>query len=103
MYAIIETGGKQYTVRPGDELRIEKLDAEAGNQVTFEQVLLVGGEGDTKVGHPFVEGAKVTAEVLNHGRAKKVMIYKFKRRKNYRRLRGHRQQFTQVRIQTIAA
>ncbi len=103
MYAIIKTGGKQYTVRPGDELRVERLNAEVGSEVSISEVLFVGGEGDPKVGKPFVDGASVKADVLQHGKARKVLVFKYKRRKNYRRSKGHRQQFTQIRIKGIDA
>ena len=100
MYAIIETGGKQLKVEEGQTLYIEKLDAEAGETVTFDQVLFVGGD-DVKVGSPLVEGATVTAKVVEHGRGKKIVVYKFKKRKNYRRKQGHRQPFTKVTVEKI--
>lgn len=102
MYAIIETGGKQIKVEEGQEIYIEKLDAEAGEQVTFDKVLMVGGE-DTKVGTPLVEGATVTAKVEKHGRDKKIIVYKMKPKKNYRRKQGHRQPYTKVIIEKINA
>lgn len=101
MYAIIKTGGKQYTVKPGDEIRVESLPVEAGQEVDIDHVLFVGGEGAPKVGRPLVDGAVVKAEVLAHGRGKKILVYKFKRRKKYRRTKGHRQQYTQLRIKEI--
>ncbi|RKD75663.1 LSU ribosomal protein L21P [Sinobaca qinghaiensis] len=100
MYAIIETGGKQIKVEEGQEVYIEKLDAEAGNSVTFENVVFVSGD-DAKVGAPFIEGATVTGKVEKHGRAKKIIVYKFKKRKNYRRKQGHRQPYTKVIIDKI--
>ena len=100
MYAVIQTGGKQYRVQQGESLRVEKLDAEKGSTITFEQVLLVGGES-TKVGKPFVQGAKVTAQVVVHDKAKKIIVFKFRRRKNYRRKYGHRQPFTELKITGI--
>jgi large subunit ribosomal protein L21 len=100
MYAIIETGGKQLKVEEGQTLYIEKLDAEAGETVTFDKVLFVGGD-DVKVGSPLVEGASVTAKVVEHGRDKKIVVYKFKKRKNYRRKQGHRQPFTKVTVEKI--
>lgn len=103
MYAIIRTGGKQFTVRPGDEIRVERLDAEEGGEVQLDEVLFVGGDGESKVGHPFVEGAKVVADVVSHGLARKILVFKIKRRKKYRRTKGHRQQYTQIRIKSIAA
>ncbi|MFD2618174.1 50S ribosomal protein L21 [Terrilactibacillus laevilacticus] len=102
MYAIIETGGKQFKVEEGQVLYIEKLQAEAGETVTFDKVLFVGGE-DVKVGAPTVEGATVTAKVDAHGRDKKVVVFKFKKRKNYRKKQGHRQPFTKVTIEKINA
>ncbi|MFC7393198.1 50S ribosomal protein L21 [Scopulibacillus cellulosilyticus] len=102
MYAIIETGGKQLKVEEGQALYIEKLQAEPGETVTFDKVLFVGGDS-VKVGQPTVEGATVTAKVEEHGRGKKVVVFKFKRRKNYRRKQGHRQPFTKVTIEKINA
>ncbi len=102
MYAIIETGGKQIKVEEGQEVYIEKLDVEAGEQVTFDKVLMVGGE-DTKVGTPVVEGATVTGKVEKHGRDKKIIVYKMKPKKNYRRKQGHRQPYTKVVIEKINA
>lgn len=101
MYAVIKTGGKQYRVAQGDVLRVEKLDAEAGDVVTFDQVLMIGGEGDPLVGAPGVEGASVTAEVLDERKDKKVIIFKKRRRQNYRRKRGHRQWITVISIAEI--
>lgn len=103
MYAIIRSGGKQYTVRPGDEILVERLAAEVGSELSIDEVLFVGGEGDPRVGRPFVDGAKVTASVLSHGRRRKILVYKFKRRKKYRRIKGHRQSYTQLRIKDVAA
>ncbi|MRG88229.1 50S ribosomal protein L21 [Salinibacillus xinjiangensis] len=102
MYAIIETGGKQLKVEEGQELFIEKLGAEAGESVTFDKVLVVGGE-ETKVGAPYVEGAKVTAKVDKEGRGKKITVFKYKPKKNYKRKQGHRQPFTKVTIEKIEA
>ncbi|MDE5412459.1 MULTISPECIES: 50S ribosomal protein L21 [Alkalihalobacterium] len=101
MYAIIETGGKQIKVQEGQEVYIEKLNTE-DEQVTFDKVLFVGGN-DVKVGAPFVEGASVTAKVEKHGRAKKITVYKYKAKKNYRRKQGHRQPYTKVVIEKINA
>ena len=101
MYAIIRTGGKQYRVEQGDTLRLEKLDAPVGETVAFGEVLLLGGDGATRVGSPCVEAASVVARVLEHGRSEKVRIFKYKKRKHYRRTRGHRQSFTAVRIEAI--
>lgn len=101
MFAVIESGGKQHRVQEGEVLRLEKLEAAAGDAVTFEQVLMVGEGDDVAVGTPFVDGGTVTAEVLGHGRADKVTVIKFKRRKNYHRKRGHRQPYTEVRVTGI--
>lgn len=103
MYAVIMTGGKQYKVSEGDEIFIEKLEAEDGASVNFDEVLAVGGEGDLKVGSPFVDGASVTATVLKSGKAKKIIIFKYKPKKGYRRKQGHRQPYTKVKIEKINA
>ena len=103
MYAVIKTGGKQYRVSEGDSLRVEKLDADEGSTIEFDQVLLVGSGADVTVGKPLVDGGKVTATVEEQGRARKVEIVKFKRRQGYKRTAGHRQQFTRVRITGISA
>ncbi|MGD8430375.1 MAG: 50S ribosomal protein L21 [Ectothiorhodospiraceae bacterium] len=103
MYAVIKTGGKQYRVSEGDVLRVEKLDAEQGSPVEFDQVLMVADGDDVKVGSPLVEGGKVAAEVVTHGRNRKIEVVKFKRRKNYHRKHGHRQDFTEVKITGINA
>ncbi len=101
-HAIIRTGGKQYRVATGGKLRVEKLNADIGSTVTFDQVLLVGNGEAAKVGAPYVAGAKVVAEVKAHGRGKKVIIFKFRRRKGYQRKNGHRQHYTEVMITQIA-
>jgi large subunit ribosomal protein L21 len=101
MYAVIKTGGKQYRVSEGQILRVEKLDGAAGDAVTFSEVLLVGGES-TKIGRPTVPGAQVSAQIVAQDRAKKVVIFKFRRRKNYRRKTGHRQPFTELKITGIS-
>lgn len=103
MYAIIETGGKQYKVEQGSELYIEKLPQEQGETVTFDRVLLVKDENGVKVGTPVVEGAKVTAKVEKQGKAKKIIVYKYKAKKNYRRKQGHRQPYTKVVVESIQA
>ncbi len=103
MYAVIVSGGKQYRVQEGETLKLEKLQAEAGANVEFDRVLLVGNGDDIKIGAPVVEGAKVSAEVVQHGRAKKVEIIKFKRRKHHMKRQGHRQWFTEVKITGISA
>src|SRR3990167_6762869 len=103
MYAIIETGGKQYRVAEGQTLKIEKLDVEAGHPVDFNRVLMVGEGESMRVGAPLVEGAKVVAEVLKHGRADKIRIIKFRRRKHHMKSAGHRQYFTEVKITKVQA
>ena len=102
MYALIKTGGKQYRVSEGDTIYVEKLDVEDGKKVEFEALMIVDGE-ETKVGTPTVEGAKVTGKVVRNGRGKKIMVFKYKPKKNYRRKQGHRQPFTQVDITKIKA
>ncbi len=102
MYAIIATGGKQYKVSEGDVIRVEKIDAEAGGTVTFDQVLAVN-DGELKVGCPTVEGATVSATVEMQGKAKKVIVYKYKSKTGYHKKNGHRQLFTQVKIDKINA
>lgn len=101
MYAVIETGGKQYRVQEGDVLTIEKLNVEAGDNVEFDKVLVLNNEGDLKVGAPFVEGAKVFGEVVENGKAKKVIIFKYKSKKDYRKKQGHRQPYTMVKITSL--
>lgn len=103
MYAVIETGGKQYRVEKDSVLYIEKLDAHEGDTVTFDKVLLVKKGDETKVGSPLVEGAKVTGKVVKHGKGKKIIVFKYKPKKNYKRKKGHRQPFTQVVIENIEA
>lgn len=103
MYAVIKTGGKQYRVAENDVLRIEKLEAEAGSDVTFDEVMLVGEGSDVKIGSPLVEGATVTGTVLDQIKGDKIVVFKKKRRKNYRKKQGHRQRITVVRVTKIAA
>ena len=102
MYAIIATGGKQYKVSEGDIINVEKLGVEAGEKVTFDQVLLVSGD-DVKVGAPTVNGASVEADVINNIKGKKVIVYKYKRKSGYHKKQGHRQQLTAVKITKINA
>ena len=102
MYAVIETGGKQYTVREGDLVKVEKLDANEGDAVTFDKVLLVAKNGSVNVGKPYVADAKVEAKVLKQAKDKKVIVYKFKAKKNERIKRGHRQPYTLVEIGSLA-
>jgi len=101
MYAVIRTGGKQYKVAPQDVLQIEKIEGDAGDAVRFADVLMVGGEGEPRFGSPLVSGAAVSAEVVEQGRGPKIIIFKKRRRQNYRRKRGHRQDLTTVRILEI--
>ena len=101
LHAIIETGGKQYRVTEGDVLYIEKLPAESGEKVTFDKVLAVIGDDTQSFGSPTVAGATVTAEVVKNGKAKKIIVYKMKAKKNYRRKQGHRQPYTKVQISAI--
>ncbi len=99
-YAVIQTGGKQYRVQPGDHLRVEKLAGEKGGKITFDKVLFVGGDAP-RIGKPFVAGVKVLADIVAQDRAKKIIVFKLRRRKNYRRKYGHRQPFTEIRIASI--
>ncbi|NMC26701.1 MAG: 50S ribosomal protein L21 [Syntrophomonadaceae bacterium] len=101
MYAIIQTGGKQYRVQEGDILKIEKLEGEAGDKLILDQVLMVKDDNGTRIGTPTVNDAQVTVEVIEQGREKKIVVYKYKRRKNYRRKQGHRQAYTKVIVQKI--
>jgi large subunit ribosomal protein L21 len=103
MYAVIATGGKQYRVTKDAVLRIEKLDAEPGSTVEFGEVLLVGEGADVKLGSPRINGSKVVATVVRHGKGAKVSIVKFRRRKHYLRQKGHRQMFTEVKVTDISA
>ncbi len=102
-YAIVETGGKQYRVKVGDVLSVEKLDGDAGAEVTLDRVLLIGGEGDVKVGTPVVEGASVAATIADQYRGEKIVVFKYKPKKNYRRRTGHRQSLTRLQITGINA
>ncbi len=101
MYAIIRTGGKQYRVSAGETIYVERLGAQAGEKVTFGEVLFLAGDDGAKVGAPLVSGASVAGTVLEHGRDQKVRVFKYKKRKHYRRTRGHRQHYTAVRIESI--
>jgi large subunit ribosomal protein L21 len=104
VYAIIRAGGKQYRVEKGDVVRVERLEGEVGSSVTLDEVLFVSaGEGDVKVGSPQVEGASVTGTVVEQSRGAKIRIFKYKKRKHYRRTRGHRQHVTAVRIDAVRA
>ncbi|MEE2526883.1 50S ribosomal protein L21 [Hyphobacterium sp. HN65] len=101
MFAVIQTGGKQYTVAPGDEISVEKLEGQAGDNIVIENVLMLGGDKGVTVGAPLVEGASVVAELLENARDKKVIVFKKRRRQNYRRKAGHRQWFSKLRIAEI--
>jgi large subunit ribosomal protein L21 len=101
MYAVIQTGGKQYRVAAGETLRVEKLVASAGDKLTFEPLLVADDGGNVTVGRPLVAGVKVEAEVIEQGLGKKIIIFKYKRRKSYRRKQGHRQPFTALKITSI--
>ena len=101
MYAIIESCGKQYKVSEGDIVFFEKLDAEEGKKVSFDKVILVSEDGKVQVGNPYVKGVKVEGKVVSHGKAKKIIVFKMKAKKNYRRKQGHRQPYTKVEITGI--
>ncbi|WP_163558331.1 50S ribosomal protein L21 [Halomonas sp. NO4] len=103
MYAVIKSGGKQYRVQEGQTLKLEKIELPTGESLDFDEVLLVADGDDVKVGAPLVEGAKVSAEVVSHGRGEKVRIIKFRRRKHHMKRQGHRQWFTEVKITGISA
>ncbi|QJR15950.1 50S ribosomal protein L21 [Usitatibacter palustris] len=102
MYAVIKTGGKQYRVTPGEKIKIEQIPADVGSQIVIDQVLMVGEGESVKVGNPLVSGAKVTATVVSHGRGEKVRIFKLRRRKHYQKSQGHRQNYTEIRVDAIA-
>ena len=101
MYAVVQTGGKQYRVSEGDIIKVEKLDVEAGQSISLEDVLVVGGEGTTTIGAPFIEGASVACNVVENGKAAKVYIYKYKAKKDYRKKQGHRQPYTMLKVESI--
>jgi len=103
MYAVIKTGGKQYRVKEGETLKVEKLNVDEGKKVDLKEVLMVADGDDMKVGAPFLDGGKVTATIKSHGRGKKVEIVKFRRRKHYRKQMGHRQSYTELTIEKISA
>ncbi len=102
MYAIIETGGKQYKVAEGDVIKVEKLAVEQGQEYSFDKVLVVAKDSDVTVGAPYVSGAKVSASVLGEGKAKKVIVYKYKSKKGFHKKKGHRQPFTELQIKAIS-
>jgi large subunit ribosomal protein L21 len=103
MYAILETGGKQYRVEPETEINVERLAVEPGDSVEFDRVALVDRDGEAKVGTPWVEGAKVKCRVLSHGRGRKIDVFFFKAKENLKRSRGHRQSYTRLRVESISA
>ena len=103
MYAIVATGGTQYKVREGEILRIEKIPGEVGSPVSFDKVLMVADGENVSIGRPALEGAAVTAQIVEQGKANKLIVFKYKRRKRYRRKQGHRQAFTAVKIDAITA
>ncbi len=103
MYAVIKTGGKQYRVAADDILDIEKIEGDEGAKISFDEVMMIGGEGAPKVGTPTIEGASVSAEIVGQKRRRKIIVFKKKRRKNYRRKNGHRQHFTRVKILAVNA
>lgn len=102
MYAVVKTGGKQYRIQEGDTLRVEKLDADEGSNITLEQVLFIADGDNIQIGAPYVEGGRVSATIKSHGRGEKIRIIKFRRRKHYRKRMGHRQYFTELHIDTIS-
>ena len=101
MYAVIKTGGKQYRIAPGEEIQVEKLPGNVGDRVTFEEVLLTSDGDNVKVGKPFLENAKVLARITGQGKGRKVVVFKYKKRKGYRSKRGHRQHYSLVRVENI--
>ena len=103
MYAVIETGGKQHKVTEGEILRVEKIDAEVGTEITFDKVMMVKKDDTVMIGKPYVDNASVTAEIVEQGKHKKIIVFKYKRKKNYQRKKGHRQQYTTLHIKAIAA
>lgn len=103
MYAVIKTGGKQYRVVPGEKIKVEQIPADVGAEITLDQVLLVGEGEAVKIGSPMVDGASVKATVVSHGRHDKVKIFKMRRRKHYQKHQGHRQNYTEIRIDGISA
>ena len=102
MYAVIKTGGKQYRVAPGEKIKIEQIPADVGAQIVLDQVLMVSDGDAVKLGNPLVSGAKVSCTVLSHGRGVKVKIFKLRRRKHYQKTQGHRQNYTEIRVDSIA-
>ena len=103
MYAVVRSGGKQYRVSPGGSVRVEKLAGEVGSKVTLDEVLMIGGEGDVKIGTPTVDGASVSGTITAQGRGDKIRVFKMKRRKGYRRSQGHRQDYTEIKIDSVSS
>lgn len=103
MYAVIATGGKQYKVSEGDLVRVEKLDGDVGSSVEIQDVLMIGGDAESVVGRPMIESASVTGKIVEQDRSKKILVFKKKRRKGYKRLQGHRQSYTALKIEKINA
>jgi len=101
MYAVIRSGGKQYRVNQGDSLRVEKLPGEVGSSIALDDVLMIGGDDDVKIGTPTVDGAQITGTIVAQGRGQKIRVFKMKRRKGYRRTQGHRQDYTEIRVDEI--
>ena len=101
MYAVVRSGGKQVRVAPGESVRVEKLDGEVGQEVALDEVLLIGGDADVKIGTPLVDGARVVGTITEQGRGPKITIFKAKRRKQYRRKQGHRQAYTEIRVERV--
>jgi large subunit ribosomal protein L21 len=103
MFAVIQSGGKQHTVSEGDQLKVELLSGEEGSSIEFDKVLMISNGADSKIGSPYVDNAKVIAKLIGHGKADKIKVFKMKRRKDYRRTYGHRQNFTEILIETISS
>ena len=103
MYAVVRSGGKQYRVSPGGSVRVEKLAGEVGASITLDEVLMIGGEGDVKIGTPTVDGASVSGTITAQGRGSKIRVFKTKRRKGYRRSQGHRQDYTEIKIDSVSS
>lgn len=101
MFGIIETGGKQYKVSVNDQIKVEKLEGEVGSKVVFDKVLLSAEGDDVKIGQPYISGAKVSGEIMEHGKGKKLIVFKYKPKKRYRKKNGHRQQYTKIKITEI--
>lgn len=101
MYAVVECGGKQYRVAPGDLITVEKLPQEEGQEITLDKVLLLGDAEEVRVGKPLVEGAKVKAKIVEHGKGKKILVFRYKAKKNFRRRYGHRQPYTRLLVQAV--